>query len=112
MIGEIPFLKPILSSVISGIGNALLTLRIGFVTRKYLFSDAKEMTRDEIRRGALIEAAKNLPLVVGDALAFFPGKVVSLFKKSFDENKNEPDYEGDVDTVKPVKAKKETKTNE
>ena len=51
MLGEIPLIKPLLSSVLQGISNALLTLRIGIVTRKYLFSDAKEITKSEIRRG-------------------------------------------------------------
>lgn len=80
-IGEIPLLKPIMSSFIQGVSNALLTLRIGIVTRKYLFSDAKEITKAEIRRGALLEAAGMLPSVVGSALAMFPKKIYNLFKK-------------------------------
>ncbi|HPG43186.1 MAG TPA: DUF697 domain-containing protein, partial [Acholeplasmataceae bacterium] len=66
-LGEVPFIKPGLSSVTQGISNALLTLRIGIVTRKFLFSDAKEITKEEIRRTALIEAAGMIPAVVGDA---------------------------------------------
>jgi hypothetical protein len=88
-ISEIPFLKPVLSSVTQGISNALLTLRIGIVTRKYLFSDAKELTKEEIRKGALIEAASMLPLVIADGLIFFPKKIVGLFKK----NNVDPDDE-------------------
>ena len=81
MISEIPLLKPIMSSVIQGVSNALLTLRIGIVTRKYLFSDAKEITKEEIRRGALLEAAGMLPSVVGGAISVLPKKFINLFKK-------------------------------
>ncbi|HHT55747.1 MAG TPA: DUF697 domain-containing protein [Acholeplasma sp.] len=81
VLGEIPLIKPLISSVLQGISNALLTLRIGIVTRKYLFSDAKEITKEEIRRGALLEAAGMLPSVVGDGLMMFPRKVFSMFKR-------------------------------
>jgi len=80
-LGEVPFIKPGLSSVTQGISNALLTLRIGIVTRKFLFSDAKEITKEEIRRTALIEAAGMIPSVVGDALMILPKRVANLFKK-------------------------------
>lgn len=80
-IGELPLLKTIMSSFIQGISNALLTLRIGIVTRKYLFSDAKEITKEEIRRTALLEAAGMLPSVVAQVLAFLPKKFFSIFKK-------------------------------
>jgi hypothetical protein len=80
-LGEIPLIKPIMGSVTQGISNALLTLRIGIVTRKYLFSDAKEITKEKIRRDALLEAANMLPSVVGDAMMILPKKFLGLFKK-------------------------------
>jgi hypothetical protein len=81
-LGDLPLVKPVLSSVTQGVSNALLTLRIGIVTRKFLFSDAKEITKEEIRRGALLEAAKMLPSVIGEAFMILPKKILSLFKKS------------------------------
>ncbi|MDI6451954.1 DUF697 domain-containing protein [Peloplasma aerotolerans] len=88
-LGDIPFIRPMLSSVTQGISNALLTLRIGIVTRKFLFSDAKEITKEEIRRGALFEAAKMLPSVLADAFMILPKRIANLFKKppkeSFEE---------------------------
>ena len=81
-LGEIPLIKPILSSVTQGISNALLTLRIGIVTRKYLFTDAKEITKEKIRRDALLEAAKMLPSVVGDAMLIIPKRFLGMFKKA------------------------------
>ena len=52
-ISEIPFIKPLLSSVIQGITNALLTMRIGCVTRRYLFMDGAVITKEEIRKQSL-----------------------------------------------------------
>ncbi|MFA7422882.1 MAG: YcjF family protein [Acholeplasmataceae bacterium] len=89
-LGEIPLIKPILSSVTQGISNALLTLRIGIVTRKYLFTDAKEITKEKIRRDALLEAAKMLPSVVGDAMLIIPKRFLGMFKKT---PKEDPDLE-------------------
>jgi hypothetical protein len=80
-LGEIPLIKPLMGSVTQGISNALLTLRIGIVTRKYLFTDAKEITKEKIRRDALLEAAKMLPSVVSDAMMILPKKFLGLFKK-------------------------------
>ncbi len=91
MISEIPLLKPIMSSVIQGVSNALLTLRIGIVTRKYLFSDAKEITKEEIRRGALLEAAGMLPSVVGGAISVLPKKFINLFKKKDQKKEDKKD---------------------
>lgn len=81
-IGDIPFIRPMVSSLTQGISNALLTLRIGIVTRKYLFSDANDITKETIRRTALIEAAKMLPIVIADGFMMFPKRIASLFKKS------------------------------
>ena len=88
-IGEMPLIKPVLSSVTQGISNALLTLRIGIVTRKYLFSDAKEITKEEIRRTALLEAAGMVPQVIGDALLILPKRIANLFKKPEKKTKEE-----------------------
>lgn len=92
LIADIPLIKPVMSSLIQGVSNALLTLRIGIVTRKYLFSDAKEITKAEIRRGALLEAAGMLPSVIADAITMFPKKLINMFKrkkKETDEEVNE-----------------------
>lgn len=80
MLGEIPLIKPMISSVVEGISNALLTLRIGIVTRKYLFDDAEDLTKEKIRFGALVEAAKHLPIVIADGLMIFPKTIFNFFK--------------------------------
>ena len=87
VLGEIPFIKPLLSSVLQGIANALMTIRIGCVCRRYLFSDGSVVTKEDIRKQALKEAVKLLPLVLADTITFFPKKIVKFFtsKKKDDE---------------------------
>ena len=78
-IGEIPLIKPLVSGITQGIANALLTVRIGVVCRKYLFKEGNEITKNEIRKSALKEAIKMLPIVTKDVIAMFPGKMAKLF---------------------------------
>jgi hypothetical protein len=94
-LADIPFIRPIMSSVTQGISNALLTLRIGIVTRKYLFSDAKELTKYDIRKGAFLEAAGMLPSVIGDSLLILPKKFLNIFKKK--QKKTEDGIEEVID---------------
>ncbi len=79
-IGDIPLIKPIMSSAMQGLGNGLLTLRIGFVCRKYLFGDMG-MTKNQMRAEAFAESMKMMPRLVKDIVAFFPSKVMKLFVK-------------------------------
>lgn len=81
MLSEVPFLKPIFSGVSQGIANALLTIRIGVITRRYLFKEGEEVTKDSIRRQSLKEALKMLPQVVSSSFMSFPSKLASMFKK-------------------------------
>lgn len=90
MLADIPLIKPIMSSVVEGMSNALLTLRIGIVTRKYLFDDSSEVTKEKIRFGALVEAAKHLPLVIADGLSIFPKTIMNIFKP---KTKNEEELD-------------------
>ncbi|MCL2521561.1 MAG: YcjF family protein [Erysipelotrichales bacterium] len=83
-LGEVPLLKPLLSSVTQGVTNALLTVRIGIVCRKYLFKEGEEITRDKIRKQALKEAVKLLPFVVKDTITFFPQKIIKMFSSNDD----------------------------
>lgn len=86
-LANIPFVKPLMESLIQGIANALMTIRIGVITRKYLFADGSVITKEEIRRQALRESAKLIPIVVADTISFFPKRVVRFFTK--DKNKTE-----------------------
>jgi len=81
-IGEIPFFKPILSSTTQGISNALLTLRMGIVTREFLVPTKKTNVLGQVRKIAFLEAAALTPLVVAEALTIFPKTVFNLFKSN------------------------------
>lgn len=85
-LSNIPLLKPLLSSVVQGVANALLTIRIGLVTRGYLFSDSKKVTKNSIRAEAFKDALILLPTVIGEVLVFFPSKIVKLFTSKPDTN--------------------------
>ncbi len=90
-LGEIPFIKPVISSITQGIANSLLTIRIGIITRKYLFKDGYEITKESIRKEAFRESLKLIPLVIAETLTFFPKKMVKLFtrKPKEETDKNE-----------------------
>lgn len=86
---EIPFIKPITSSIVNGISNALLTARIGIVARRYLFSDGKAITKNEIRRLSLKESIAILPSIIKDAMFNFPERFKKMFtKKASEETSN------------------------
>lgn len=80
-LAEIPLIKPIASSIVQGISNALLTIRIGIVTRKYLFTEYKNISKSEIRVSSIKESIKMLPSVVKDVLTFFPNQITKIFTK-------------------------------
>jgi uncharacterized membrane protein YcjF (UPF0283 family) len=88
-LSNIPLLKPVLSSVVSGMTNALMTIRIGLVCRGYLFTDSKNVTKNQIRAEAFKDALTLLPQVVAEVVAFFPSKIVKLFTKKKEENNND-----------------------
>lgn len=81
MLANVPFVKPLMESVIQGIANSLMTIRIGIITRKYLFTDGAVVTKEEIRRQALKESMKMIPLVIAETITFFPKRVVRFFSK-------------------------------
>lgn len=89
-LNEIPLVKPIVSSVVQGISNALLTIRIGIVTRRYLFTEYNEISKDLIRKQAIKESVVLLPAVIKSSLQFFPEKIRNLFIK---KTKSESDEE-------------------
>ena len=82
VLAEIPLIKPLTSSIVNGLSNGLLTLRIGICTRRYLFSDMKKVTQDDIRKRSIKESVMMLPLLVKECISFFPEKIAKLFKKS------------------------------
>jgi hypothetical protein len=87
-LSDIPLIKPLLSSVTQGISNALLTLRIGIVTREFLFTTSKDLTKNSIRKTAFLEAAALTPVVVAEGLAIFPTKLFNMLKSKKTQNES------------------------
>lgn len=90
-LNNMPYIGTILESVLQGAANALMTLRIGCVCRRYLFSDGAIVTKEDIRRQAYIETLKLLPTVVADTIAFFPRRIVRFFMNR--RKKEEGDFD-------------------
>ncbi|HNZ50439.1 MAG TPA: YcjF family protein [Bacilli bacterium] len=80
-LSEIPLIKPLASSIIQGISNALLTIRVGIITRKYLYAEYKNYSKNEVRRDSIKESIKLLPSVIKDAITFLPNRIAKLFQK-------------------------------
>ena len=87
-ISEVPLLGKVLESVVQGAANALLTVRIGCVARRYLFSDGRVVTQEDIRRQAYKETLLIIPQVIASTVSFFPKKVVKFFTDKMTKNDN------------------------
>lgn len=94
VLNNIPLIKPVLSSVMQGVANALLTIRVGVVTRKYLFKDGSVITREDIRSQAWKESLKLIPELVADTFTFVPKRVVNFFSKDKKQNDDVKQIEG------------------
>lgn len=110
-IEKVPLLGTVAESVLQGTVNALLCLRVGIITRKYLFADSNLKTKADIKLEAIKESAVLLPSVVAeftktlgkavadkvkgifdgvvDAVCSIPRLVTGPFKKNSNENKPE-----------------------
>lgn len=88
---DLPLVRTISNSVMSGTANALLTCRVGLVTEKYLFNDNELLDKKQIRRMAWKEAMKMMPNIVGGGLAAFPKGVASFFTKPFKKKQKDQD---------------------
>lgn len=88
---EIPFVKPVVSSLTQGLANALLTLRIGCVARRYLFKDGSCITKEDIRKNAFKDALILYPQVIAGTLTFMPKKIVSFFANGFKKKEKNED---------------------
>ncbi len=88
---DLPFLKTISNSIMSGTANAMLTCRVGVVTQKYLFMDNELLDKKEIRRMAIKETIKMMPNIVAGGLAAFPKGVASIFTRPFKKKAKKED---------------------
>ena len=79
----------VLGSALDGAINALMTLRIGYVTRSYILQGSKALAdkamRRTIRRRAIVDAHKNIPGVIMSAAGVIgkgaAGRLVKIFAR-------------------------------
>jgi hypothetical protein len=71
----LPGTSIIINSALNGVVNAILTLRIGFVAKKYLLNIGSSLTKKEIRKHANDEAKKEFKAVRNAAIKMLPGKI-------------------------------------
>lgn len=84
---DLPFVKTISNSLMSGAANGLLTCRVGIVTQRYLFTDSDLLDKKEIRRYAIKESLKMMPNIVTAGLASFPKGIYNIVSKPFKKKK-------------------------
>jgi len=82
-LSDIPFLKIITGSLAQGVGNALLSLRVGIICRNYLFMNLKGVPKNKIRKMAFAEAVMLLPSVMAESIKKLPSRLKSIFEKVF-----------------------------
>jgi len=82
-LNEIPFLRLLAGSLAQGVGNALLSLRVGVICRNYLFMNLKGIPKSEIRRNAFAEALVLFPQMIGASVKKLPGRLKTIFEKVF-----------------------------
>lgn len=82
LLSEVPLLKIVTGSLAQGVGNALLSLRVGIICRNYLFMNLKGQTKKDVRRMAFGEAVILLPAVIAESLRKLPSRIKSMFEKA------------------------------
>ena len=80
-LNEIPFLKVLTGSLAQGVGNALLSLRVGIICRNFLFMNLKGQTKKDLRKNAFAEAMLLLPSVLVESIKRMPSRLKSVFEK-------------------------------
>ncbi|MDY0024313.1 MAG: DUF697 domain-containing protein [Candidatus Izemoplasmatales bacterium] len=80
---ENPILKGLTGSLAQGVGNSLLSLRVGIIARNYLFMNIKGLKKNEIRKLAFGEAVVLLPRVLVESMKKIPSRLKGIFGKIF-----------------------------
>ena len=97
-LSDLPLASIMAKSIFDGSINAMLTLRVGFVTRKYILNVGRTLTRGYVRKDATREARYEIGFVLADAVKVIPqGLVATVFdrvRKVFIKD-NEPAHGAD-----------------
>lgn len=75
----------LVGSALDGATNALMTLRIGYVTRHFLTHgmQVSKSQRRQVKREAMLAALKTLPVIIKDSSSVIGGKVAQTVLKTY-----------------------------
>lgn len=88
-VSDVPILRTATNSVFQGFSNGMLTVRIGIVTRRYLFQDNLIMTQRALRIASYKESFKLMPLLLKDGVMAVPKGLVGLMMRPFKKHAQE-----------------------
>lgn len=83
VLGAIPGFQLITASLLQGMANAFLTLRVGVMTKNYLLAAGQNFVRKEARRAANREAVRMLKPLIKEGLVLMPVSLKEAWVKLF-----------------------------
>lgn len=83
VLGAIPGFQLITASLLQGMANAFLTLRVGVMTKNYLIAAGQDFKRKEARRAANREAVRMLKPVMKEGLVSMPVSLKEAWVRFF-----------------------------
>ena len=97
-----------IDSILDGIANTIMTLRIGYVTKAYLRKGPKELKGKKgarVRKEAMKQALMNFPKLLRDAPERLGkgawSKVLTLLQKVYKDKENDEAADNDSQTDEP-----------
>jgi hypothetical protein len=82
-ISDVPLLRGATNSMFQGLTNGLLALRIGIITRRFLFQDRLTMTPKQLRIAAYKESFTLMPKLIKEGVFNVPRSFIQLLSKVF-----------------------------
>ena len=95
--------KVLTNSAVNGVINAFFMLRIGVLTRNYLYAEDPKKEKISLKNSAFVEASKLIPSFISELIFGTVNNVVSTIGKVFKKEKKEKDPE--EEELKKVKFK-------
>ena len=82
-ISDVPLLRGATNSMFQGLTNGLLALRIGIITRRYLYQDPLLLTPRQLRLAAYKESFSLMPKLLAEGAFNVPKTLITLLGKIF-----------------------------
>lgn len=92
--------KLLTDSAFNGAVNAFFVLRIGMLTKRYLYAENPKKDNTDLRNNSIVEAMKLFPNVLTSIITSPIKSVSKLFKKKDHEEVEEDELDADIKKVK------------